>query len=151
MPYASTDRLAALIDRKYACLAQLRELGERQMTLADGGDMGELLKVLSAKQHLIHLLQGLEAEMEPYRHDDPDQRRWRSPADRARCAEVADRCQQVLDEVLAQEKQSEARLAARRDEVARQLKGAGNAQQARHAYARQAGPKAGMLDLSSDA
>jgi hypothetical protein len=151
MPYASTDRLADLMDRKYACLAQLRELGGRQMALVEGGDMGELLKVLSAKQHLIHLLRGVEAEMEPYRHDDPDQRRWRSPADRARCAEVANRCQQMLDEVLAQEKQSEARLTARRDEVARRLKGAGNAQQARRAYVQQAGPTAGMLDLSSDA
>lgn len=145
----STEHLADLIDRKHTCLLQLRELGTQQMRLVDQGEMGELLKVLSGKQYLINLLQELEQQLDPYRHDDPESRQWRSPQDRARCAQQSEACQMLLDEVLQQEKVSEASLTVRRDEVARRLQGVHSARQARSAYAQQSGPATSQLDLSS--
>ncbi len=147
----STEQLAALIDRKHACLVQLRELGGQQMRLVEGGDMGELLGVLAAKQQLIQRLQQIEGELEPYRAEDPERRCWASAEARARCANQAEACAALLDEILTQEKQSESRLTVRRDEVARRLQGAHSATQARSAYTQQSGPASGLLDLSSEA
>jgi len=149
MNNTSTEQLADLIARKHACLLQLRDLGLQQLRLVEEGEMGELLKVLSAKQYLINLLQELERSLDPYRHEDPESRIWRSPHDRARCAQQSEECQTLLDEVLKQEKLSETSLTVRRDEVARRLQGVHSARQARSAYAQQSGPAASLLDISS--
>jgi len=145
-----TDRLCDLITRKRVCLAELRDLGRRQLDLIQQDDMTQLLKVLSAKQHLIGNLQGIQRDLEPFRDQDPEQRRWRSPDDRARCAQEAAMCRQLLGEIVAQEKQSEGRLAQRRDETAIRLREAHAASLARGAYHADVKPTTGMLDVTSE-
>ncbi|OHB77396.1 MAG: hypothetical protein A2W31_05945 [Planctomycetes bacterium RBG_16_64_10] len=145
-----TDHLSDLIARKRACLAELRDLGRRQMALIETGSMTQLLKVLAAKQHLIGVLQGIEQALAPFRDQDPQQRRWRSPADRAQCAEQADLCGQLLREIVAQEKESEGRMLQRRDEAAARLRHVHAAAQARGAYQDGTAVRTGMLDLASE-
>ena len=151
MSYQFTEQLAELIDRKHQCLLQLRDLGNQQAAFAAEGNLSDLLQVLAAKQQLIQLLQRLEQALEPYRHDEPDRRRWRQAEQRASCTRQAEDCRRLLAEILTQEKQSEAQMTLRRDEVARQLQGAHSAQQTRSAYTQQVGLVTGMLDLSSNA
>ncbi len=110
--------------------------------------MTELLDVLSAKQQMIVELQRIERGLDPFRTQDPEQRSWRSPDERTRCAEQLNRCEALLAEIVRQEKHSERDLIRRRDEAAARLEGVHAASQARGAYlARQ--PAASGLDLTS--
>lgn len=131
-----TDNLAELIRKKHQILVQLRDIGLRQQKLVEASATTGLLQLLGAKQHLIGALQMVERNLRPFQSDDPEQRQWRNPSDRAACAERANECQQLLSEVMELERSQEARMVQRRDEVAAQLHRAGAAHQAVDAYAR---------------
>ena len=135
VPYLATDKLRKLIDAKHQCLVQLRELGTKQHKLIEQNEMNRLLKVLVTKQHVIATLQSVERRLEPFRNEAPEDRTWRTPEDRTRCAAVADECHQLLDEIVALEKANESTMTTRRDEAASQLQTAHTANRARAAYA----------------
>ncbi len=143
-----TDILSQLISRKRELLVQLRDAGHRQMQLIEGGDMGELLKVLSSKQRVLEYLQGVERQLDPFRGQRPDQRTWRSAADREACSRMSAECESLLAEVIAGEKRGEEKLVTRRDRAAAQLQLAQHAWQARAAYD-QPSSRQGQLDLLS--
>ena len=130
----TTKRLAELIGTKHRVLTQLRVAGQRQATLIASGDTAALLKVLAAKQQLILALQNVEHELAPYHSDDPEQRRWHSAQERARCAEQAAECNAMLDEILQLEKSGMEELTIRRNEVAAQLEQVHAAAHVRSAY-----------------
>jgi len=151
MAQLETDILADLIDKKHQCLTALRDLGRRQLALVQGGELPPLLKVLATKNRLIEYLQQLERQLEPFQSQDPDARQWRSPADRTACAQQAEACRQLWNEVIQQEQQSEQELTQRRDEAATRLQGMHTAHQARDAYCDPpASGTSGMLDLTSE-
>jgi hypothetical protein len=144
-----TDLLIELVDRKRQILAQLCQQGARQMKLIEHNDMGELLDVLAIKQKLIAALSLTERGLDPFRDQHPEERRWRAPAERDRCAKLLDDCQVLLEESMRQERQSEDLLRNRRDEAAGRLEQANSADRARHAYAMpETAPR--QLDLSSE-
>lgn len=147
----NTTELAVLIGRKHTCLTQLRDLGVRQLELVDSGATPQLLKVLAAKGHLITVLQTVEQELEPYRSEDPDSRVWSSAELRQQTSEKSAVCQQLLSEVIQQEKVAEGRMTLRRDEAANRLQGAHLAAKARSAYQSTPTTSRSRLDLSSDA
>lgn len=150
MPLFETDILVDLVDRKRQILAQLCQQGLRQMELIQRNELGELLNVLAVKQQLIVALQTTERELDPFRDQHPDERRWRTPAERARCARLLGDCETLLAESLRQERVSEAQLLQRRDEAALRLDQAHTAGQARHAYLQPADDKPRQLDLASE-
>ena len=131
---SSTEQLAALIAQKHEVLVQLRAVGVRQTDLVASGEVAALLKVLSAKQVLINRLQELERELKPYYAGDPDQRVWRSPEDRARCAKQANECNVLLEEVVRLEKYGAEQMDQRKNEVAQQLQQVHAAAHVRNAY-----------------
>ena len=135
MSSLDTDNLAELIRKKHQILVQLREIGLRQQKLVDASATAELLKLLGAKQHLIGALQMVERSLRPFQAEDPEQRVWRSPADREACAQRAAECQTLLNEVMQLERAQEAEMSLRRDEAADRLKRASSAKQAVGAYA----------------
>jgi hypothetical protein len=130
----TTQRLAELIRTKYQILVQLREIGQRQNEVVAGGDIGTLLKLLSAKQQLISSLQALEHELKPYYGQDPDRRTWRSAEERASCAQQAAECNTLLEDVVRLEKLSAEKLTLRRNEAAEQLQQVHAAARVRSAY-----------------
>jgi len=130
----ATEQLAELICRKHQVLMQLRDIGRRQADLVSGGEIAALLKLLAGKQQLIAALQELERELNPYYAQNSDTRAWRSPADRARCAQLADECNALLEEIVRLEKQGAEQMDARRNEVAEQLQQAHAASHVRNAY-----------------
>ncbi len=146
---AQTQQFAEALQRKHALLLQVRALGSRQSQLIEEGNLGELLKLLAVKQGLIGQLQGLQQALLPLRQDQPHAHRWSDEATRAHCARQVAECEQLLAEILRQEKLGETLLQARRDEAAHRLAGAHWASEARGAY--EAGPGApnAQLDLSS--
>jgi hypothetical protein len=131
----STKRLAELVSRKRDVLLQLFDIGQRQRRIVEEGDTTTLLQLLAAKQKLISALQELEREMAPFHAEDPDSRIWPTGEARACCAEQAAECNQLLEQVVALEKQSADRMTARKNEVAAQLRHVYAAGQARDAYA----------------
>jgi hypothetical protein len=145
-----TDILGDLIGRKRSCLAQLRAIGERQLDLVRLGSMTDLLELLAVKQHVLLQLQQVERELDRFRGEDPEKRRWRSPERRRECAAWLAECDALLAQIMAQERQSEQELTRRRDEAAARLEEVHTASQARGAYL--AGPRSAVvqLDLVSD-
>jgi hypothetical protein len=129
-----TDQLAELIRRKHDCLLRLHEMGRSQLQLVASDELTELLLVLAGKQQLLEHLQLIERQLDPFRDQEPDSRRWRSSDDRRRCAELVDRCEGLLAEIVEQERRSEAQLCLRRDEAAARLQDVHRASQARGAY-----------------
>jgi hypothetical protein len=130
----NTEQLAELIRAKRQVLLQLRDVGQRQSSLIASGDTGTLLKLLAAKQHLISALCSLERRLTPYYSQKPEGRIWRSQEDRARCAQQADECGALLEEIVALEKSGAETMAARRNEVAEQLQQVHTAAHVRSAY-----------------
>jgi hypothetical protein len=150
MPLQDTNLLLELIDRKREILAQLCQQGLRQLQLIDRDEIGELLHVLAVKQRLIAALEETERALDRFRDQRPEERHWRTPADRARCAKLLNDCETLLAESLRQERLSETQLKQRRDETASRLAISHAAGEARHAYSGQHEPGLRQLDLSSE-
>lgn len=130
----SSDKLADLVTKRHACLLQLRELGRKQSALITAGDMGTLLRLISAKNQLIVALQAIEKELTPFHAQDPEERDWPSPEARTACADQAAQCRVLLEKVMQLERQNERLMTSRRDQVASQLQAAQAASAARGAY-----------------
>jgi hypothetical protein len=130
----ATEQLAELIRKKHQVLMQLREICRRQADLVAGGEIADLLKLLAGKQTLIAGLQKMECDLKPFYAQNPEARVWRSPADRARCATLAEECNSLLEEVVNLEKQGAERMNARKSEVAEQLQQVHAAAHVRSAY-----------------
>lgn len=143
-----TDLLVDLAARRRHCLVQLHELSRRQLELIENEDISTLLNVLAAKQRLLGELHELERGMDPFRGQEPEQRRWRNPEARQRCAELITDSQTLFAEIIAQEKQGELRMQAHRDQAASRLQGAHAGTQARSAYSAEA-KGARRLDVST--
>jgi len=137
---AATDRLFALIERKWGILQALREVAVKQLDLVRKGcSMAELLRLLSAKQGVIDELTKVERDLDPFREQDPDTRVWRSPDGRARCAALASSCGEWLGEIMQMEKETEAAMIRRREATAKRLQTTSSALAARQAYGETAG------------
>jgi len=145
-----TDLLAELVSKKHAVLDRMRDLAQRQVELIVHCDMTRLLSVLAAKQNMLIELRKVEQQLEPFRDQAPESRRWRSTIERQRCRQTAEKCEQLLSEILKIEKQSESDLAGRRDQVATQLNGATSAAEATKAYTRPTNTTSHSFDLSSE-
>jgi len=144
-----TDRLASLIAQKHGLLMQIHELSQRQPDILGTGDTGKLLSLLAAKQGLLQQLQGLERQLDPFRHQDPERRSWRSPRQRQDTQALAARCESLLTEIMRVEKECEHELVARRDAAANRLQGAYSSAHATHAYTHTA-TSPSQLDVSSE-
>jgi hypothetical protein len=145
-----TSLLAELIRRKRDCLVELRDLGPRQLALVREVNMTTLLDVLSVKQRLLGELQKLERQLDPFRGQDPDARRWPTPEARQQTARRLAECEALLTQIVRQDEQSEEELIRRRRQTAIQLQGVHAAQRARGAYLAPGCDAAGRLDLSSE-
>ncbi len=145
-----TTRLAELIDCKLQILQILAKLATEQLTLIEASDLTNLLKLLAAKQSVMDQLQKVERELDPFRDEDPQTRRWQSDTARTRCQQNVDRCNDLLAEVMRLEKEGEGNMVRRRDHAATRLQGVHHATEARQAYAGSELPGATGLDLSSE-
>jgi flagellar biosynthesis/type III secretory pathway chaperone len=145
-----TDVLSDLIRQKHRCLEHLSAMGRKQLDLVRGDATTDLLDVLAAKQRVLFQLQRIERELDPFRHQDPEERSWRSPEERTECAAIVAACEALLGEIIARERQSEAELIERRDEAAARLEGTHTASAARSGYLAPSRARVGQLDVASE-
>jgi hypothetical protein len=138
MAELSTQLLADLVSKRRKCLVQLRDLGLRQAQMIADGEMAELLRLVSAKQQLIVALQAIEQQLAPFHEQDPETRQWESSEVRTRCAEDAEVCRGLIQEVMAMEQAGERQMIERRDAVANQLRTVAAGSRVRDAYQAQA-------------
>ena len=129
-----TENLAKLISQKRQLLAQLLEIANGQQRLVEAGDVATLLKLLATKQKLLLAVQEVERRLAPHHEEDPEQRPWPTPEDRAACAAEAADCSRMLARIIEMEKSQEAIMTNRRDALAGQLKTAHQAHAAHSAY-----------------
>ena len=135
MPAAPpTDALARLVRQKRKLLEQLVALGRKQGELIESGDTPALIQLLAGKQQLIAGLQVVEQGLDAFRDDDPDARRWPTPADRAACRADSDACNELLAEALATERRHEGEMIDRRDTLSKRVRQAQSAHAASSAY-----------------
>lgn len=144
-----TDLLLELAGQRRSCLEQLHALGRRQMELIEASDTSHLLNVLAAKQNVLEELRQIERRLDPFRPQQPDERRWRAAELRQRCAEIFASSDRLFAEILEQERLGEQRLRQHRDEMAARLQGAQLASHARGAYTHHP-PQCNRLDVSSE-
>jgi hypothetical protein len=149
-PWWETDLLAALIAKKLAVLEQLRDLARRQSDVIADDDVPRLLAVLSAKQRVMTELQKIQKQLEPFRRQDPEARRWRGVAERQRCRQLAERSEALLGEIMLMEKQSESEMIRRRDTARTRLEALHSSAAATRAYIDGPGPPRSTLDICSD-
>jgi len=149
MTNLSTDLLMQLVQARYTCLRQLRDLGRRQLDLIDEGKITALLDLLSVKQKPLCDIQRIEKALDPFRGQDPEQRSWRSVHDRAECARLVEQCETLLKEIVAQEKQCETIMIQKRDAAAIQLQQLRSAGRAQGAYTASSGTDIRQIDMSS--
>ncbi len=134
MSTPDTNTLTQVLAAKCELLMQLRQLGQQQSQLIEAAELGQLLNLLATKQRLLHGLQTIERQLDPFRGQLPEQRQWHSADDRQRCADLAAACEKLLMEVMASERYGQEQLILRRDEAATQLQVAHFAAQAHDAY-----------------
>lgn len=145
-----TERLAELIDRKHEVLRQLLLLAQRQHEVVSQGEMGRLLSVLASKQRMLHALQSVEAELSPFRQQDPESRLWRTAGQRQRVRGVVEQCEAMLGEIVRLETHCEREMVRRRDAAAARLQGTHRAVQAAQSYADVEVCHRNSLDVSSE-
>jgi hypothetical protein len=144
-----TDRLAACIAHKLRLLERLVELSRQQDQSIAADDVDALLRLLAVKQRLVEGLQQVERALDPYRAQAPESRVWRSPAEREKCRAASQRCDGLLQELLASEERAGDRLAQERDRAEARLQGFDSISKAQSAYMQNSPQPAPRLDLSS--
>jgi hypothetical protein len=145
-----TDILVRLVDSRYTLLANLAQLVEKQAELVRTGDIGRLLSLLAVKQRLLGELVQVDRQLDPFRAQDPEQRSWRSPADRQSCRAVVERSDELLRDITRIERQCEEELVQRRDTAALQIQGMHGAARATQAYGAAVEIPGTHLDLSCE-
>ena len=143
-----SQRLAQVVQCKLQIMQLLRRLAAQQLEIITGGDMSNLLKLLSAKQTVMDQLAKLEQQLDPFRGQDPETRDWPSTSVREECQRNVETCNELLAEIMRLEKQVEMEMVRRRDATSDQLAGMHGASEARHAYV--AAASATGLDLSTE-
>ncbi len=120
-PFHYTETLLDCMQQRCELLEALRILAESQALAASQAEVDLTLGLLARKQSLLDELTEVHAKLRPYFDDDPEQRQWKSPAQRQRCRKLADEGQRLLQETMQLESESLSEMTARRDAVAAQL------------------------------
>lgn len=146
----NTDLLVKRLLQKREVLTQLRQLADHQARMVRAGEVAKLMGLLATKQKLLTALQAVEANLDPFRDEEPEARVWRSAADRQAARDIAAECDRLLEEVKKFEHDDTGELIARRDAASSALQGMHGASRARSAYLEQPPQQNGHLDMSSD-
>jgi hypothetical protein len=140
-----------LLCRKLSVLEEILSLSQTQAALVERDDVDGLMEALAAKQTHLDRLRVLQNELAPYRDEDPEARLWRTPQRRRQTQIVARRCEEVLEAIMAIEKECERQLLQRRAETAAELQSVDAAQRARDEYASSLAVPRGGSEILADA
>ena len=144
-----TTRLGELLQQKLEVLAQLYALAKRMLELTNEGDAGAMISLLAAKQGVIDALMTVEKQLAPFRAQKPEDRVWPSPQERARVAEMSDKCDELLKAVMEVDRQGLELAQARQAKAKTQIDSAHQAASARNAYSSSIATSPRQIDVAS--
>lgn len=142
--------LAEWIDRKFICLRRLEEIGQRQLSVIEEGNITGLLDLLAFKQQFLAQLQQIEQALKPFHHQNPAERTWPSEELRIQTGRRLEECRQMLTRIIEREQEGERRLAERRAIMSRQLERMQSAQKVHGAYQDHTGESLSSFDASCE-
>lgn len=142
-----TEFLLQCMQERGQIAADLKHLAEAQRDAASQGDVNVTLGFLSRKQVLLDNLATLQEKMQPYFHDDAEQRKWSSSDRRELCRQLSERGSQVLQETMHIENSTLADMSTRRDAIAAQLQDGKDSILARNAYGTESVLQESQLDI----
>lgn len=148
----STERLAQLVHQKSALVRELHKLVSKQQQMIREQEV-DLIPLLAVKQRVLEALNGLDRTMDPFRQQDPDQRKWSSVEARSQCRDEAEQCEALFRQVLMIENDCTLALQKQQQKAREQLQGVALAGQASRAYQRSASgmtPPASQMDFVSE-
>lgn len=143
-----TDFLLDCMRQRRELLETLKTLAESQAMTAEQTEIDLTLGVLGRKQALFEELADVQRLLQPYMHDDPESRLWRSAEQRERCRQLAEQGQRLLRETMHIEQLTLQEMTSRRDAVAAQLQDGQDSILAQTAYQADSMLGAGALDIA---
>lgn len=144
-----TDLLLGCMRQRCEILEALRTLAESQAMTAGQAEIDLMLGVLGRKQALFEELADVQRLLQPYMHDDPESRLWRTPQQRQQCRQLAELGQRILRETMHIEQQTLEDMTLRRDAVATQLQDGQDSILAQTAYRADSLLGEGTLDIAN--
>lgn len=129
-----TEFLLQCMLQRLELLRALVELAEAQQQAVSQNATDATLGILARKQSLIAELLDSQAALQPYMHDDPEQRCWRSPQRRQECRDAAEEGKQLLLQIARIDQSALESLTSRRDAIAAQLQEGKDSTLAKSAY-----------------
>ena len=117
-----SEQLYQLIGQKLERLEKLHACSCNQTQYLDAEEMGAILEILAAKQHLLIEIEGIDRQMAQFHVDDPEERVWPSPEMRQACRERVAHCDRLVRETLEHDRIAEQRLIEKRNEAQSQLR-----------------------------
>ena len=110
-----------LIRSEEEVLKRVLVAAQRQLEIAEAGNVTVLIQHLGQRQQLWNEFELLEQQLIAYKEIPPEHRVWEN-ADERRWTELTlDRCKELLGQILENDEKSEALIAAQRNEVEKQL------------------------------
>lgn len=115
MPFAD------LIYREEELLKRLLFVSQRQLELANDGNVTLLIQHLGNRQKLWNEFEILEEQLAPYRGIPAEKRAWKSAEERLMTESALERCKKIMEEILVNDEMCLTTTAAKKEEVETQL------------------------------
>lgn len=135
MSVEATARMAALVEQRYAVLAEILRTTERQEAAIEAGLVQQLVTTLNEKQTQVDRLRRIQEALKPMADVPAENRLWSDPADRQRCRDTLRDSEALQAEILAIDQRCERAMIQRRDELFDSLGRTTGAAAAARAYA----------------
>jgi len=111
-----------LIRREEELLQRMLLISQRQLEIVDLGNATILIEHLGLRERLWHEFELLEQQLTPHKGIPPEQRVWKNAEERHLTESTLNRCKALLEEIMVNDQLSIEKTAARRDDVAEQLR-----------------------------
>lgn len=145
------QELLEYFGQEQACYTQLLDLSQRQRHSIEANDVDELLRILSQKQNVLERVGAIERSLLPYKQNWQRLRGELEESARQVLDVALATVEELLNDLIAAEKESERLLVARRDACRNELNAAAAGSAAHQAYASRPGGKpARFIDVRSD-
>lgn len=145
-----TSKMVALLEARRQTLQTLLDMTLRQVKLIQQDAVSELMTQLSEKDPHLRRFAQLQEALRPLVEVPSDERDWQDAQQRARCQQIIEESDAMLEQMMTLEQQCEQALMSSRDRLAEQLQQQTGSQRAARAYARgNRATSTGSLDVTS--
>ena len=111
-----------LIRSEEELLKRLLLISQRQLELANDGNVTILIEHLGQRQRLWDEFEWLEQQLMPYKGISPERRVWKNAEERQQTEAALNRCKELMEQILANDQMSLATTAMQKKEVEAQLR-----------------------------